>query len=60
MTEVWVLWWKYSDGSGAGVSRAYADKARANQDLELLTEGSDPKQYYLEHVAVYCSPQPTT
>lgn len=38
---VWVLWWKYSDGSGMGVERVYSSESRAKADLALLTEHSN-------------------
>lgn len=36
---VYVLWWKYSDGSGAGVVRAYRHKEDAEEDREILAGG---------------------
>lgn len=36
----YVLWWRYSDGSGQGVSRVYFDKQKAEADLIILNEHS--------------------
>lgn len=38
---VYVLWWKYSDGSGAGVVRAYRIKEAADEDMEILKDLGD-------------------
>ena len=52
MEDVYVIWWRYSDGSGAGVLRAYADRQRAEEDLDLLTfEGS--REYKIEELPIY-------
>lgn len=47
MTEVHIIWWQYSDGSSAGVFRAYADKKRAEEDMELIEHGITSKNYEL-------------
>jgi hypothetical protein len=52
MQEIWVIWWRYNDGSAAGVLRAYANEQRANEDLDLLNIGYD-KDYKIEKVPVY-------
>ena len=38
---VYVLWWKYSDGSGAGVVRAYQSSDKAEEDLKILKDHGD-------------------
>jgi len=43
---IWVLWWKYYDGSGVGIERAYGDEVRAKEDRELVGE-QDSKEWFL-------------
>jgi len=43
---IWVLWWKYYDGSVAGVERAYRDEKRATEDHELIGEDTS-KEWFL-------------
>jgi hypothetical protein len=52
--HVWVLWWRYHDGSNAGVLRVYRDESRAQEDFELLSEATDRK-YELLSVPLYGS-----
>lgn len=47
MIVVHVIWWRYSDGSSAGVFRAYADKQRAEEDMELIEHSIPSKDYEL-------------
>jgi len=49
-TEVHVLWWKYYDGSGCGLVRAYKDKDRAEEDLALVESLEDTRVYRLDSV----------
>lgn len=51
--SVWVLSWRYPDGSGSGVSRAYVSEERANHDKDLLNEAGGMKCYEIEQVPVY-------
>lgn len=51
---IFVLWWKYYDGSGQGVIRAYENFDRANEDFELIKE-DDNKKYYLDEVEFFKS-----
>lgn len=53
MNEVYVLWWKYSDGSSCGVCRVYFDKARAESDMKLLEDALTSKDYKLDIVPVF-------
>lgn len=51
-----VLYYKYSDGSGAKVVRVYLEKdfAQAEKDLALMkTEASDYKDWYLADVELF-------
>ena len=52
MDDVYVLWWQYHDKSGAGVMRAYADRQRAYEDLDLIEDTGD-KKYFIESLPVY-------
>lgn len=50
---VWVISWRYSDGSASGVMRAYETEKRARFDLDLLQAEMTMKNYELEHIPVY-------
>ena len=58
MEEVHVIWWRYSDGSSAGVLRAYADRQRADEDMDLLESSESMKSYSIETVPVYYEGRP--
>ena len=51
--KAWVLWWRYGDGSSAGVVRVYHDDARAAQDLDLIVNVDSGREYFLSEVPVY-------
>ncbi len=53
LDEVWVLAWRYSDGSSSGVLRAYASEERANLDMDLLRDENGMKNYEIKCVPVY-------
>lgn len=38
MKTFWVIFWKYSDGSGCGVVRGYENAEEAQDDMKLLQE----------------------
>lgn len=38
---VYVLWYRYSDGSGAGVIRAYQIKEDAEEDMKIVQNVGD-------------------
>lgn len=50
--KAWVLWYEYTDHSGAGVLRVYFDEKRATEDYDLLDGIDDGKEYYIERVPV--------
>lgn len=50
--KVWVLWWRWYDGSGMGVLRAYTDEQRAKADLDLVKTDAI-RDYVLEAVPLY-------
>lgn len=55
MSDVWVLWHRYSDGSGAHIERVYTDEERAKQDHALLTvgEGKSTGEWHLNLVRFF-------
>lgn len=50
MKTVHIILWKYSDRSGFGVVRAYADQGIAEDDLEMLQEHCTEKSFELQEV----------
>ncbi len=50
---IYVLWWRWHDGSGGGVLRAYTDKARAEADFAMLREMGDGRDFHLAEVPHY-------
>lgn len=52
----WVLWHRYSDGSGAHIERVYLDGERAKEDHALLTEGdackTSSREWFLAEVPI--------
>lgn len=50
--QIWVLWWKYGDGSNQGIERTYADETRAREDLELLDDHST-RDWFLDQVPLW-------
>lgn len=55
---VYVLWWKFHDGSSCGVERVYWDQARGQADTELLNREATSKVWTLEPMAVLGAPRP--
>lgn len=49
---VYVLWWKYFDGSGVGIERVYTDMLKANSDLNLIRAHSDSKDWNVTELQV--------
>lgn len=39
--KVYVLTWRYHDGSADGIVRVYADQTEAQEDMAMLAEMSD-------------------
>ena len=46
----WVVWWKYSDGSGCGIVKVFDDEARANDLFAILKEHADGKEWHCQGV----------
>lgn len=53
MDEIWVISWRYSDGSASGVLRAYDSEERAQYDMDILREDLSMKNYELDCLPVY-------
>lgn len=58
METVYVIWWRYSDNSGAGVVRAYADRQRAEEDMEAFTHGENGRVYEIVDLPIYHEGKP--
>lgn len=52
MNKIYILWWRYGDGSAMGVERAYISKERAELDLKLLEEAYCSKNYEIKELEV--------
>lgn len=50
---VYVLWWRYSDGSGAGVIRVYENKVTADEQKAMLEEHCDGMKRFELTMAPY-------
>lgn len=48
MEKIFVIVWKYSDGSGHGIVRAYEDKEEADVDLRMLVAHCVTKCFEIE------------
>ena len=48
---VWVLTWRYHDGSASGVVRAYRNLKRGQLDMELLAPDA-AKEYRIDPVSI--------
>ena len=47
-TIIYVITWRYSDGSGSGVVRAYEQKDEAEEDMKFLdANGNTAKNFYI-------------
>lgn len=51
-TTVYILWWKYSDGSAAELARAYTSRDRAEKDLSLAECGDSSKNWEIFELAI--------
>lgn len=50
---VYVLWYKYRDGSGQEVVRAYGDPQRAKEDFDLISIFDSNKEWNLTKVPFF-------
>jgi hypothetical protein len=53
MGTISVITWRYSDGSGMGVVRAYQDEASARFDLSMLKDQCDGSRIFEVHDVPY-------
>lgn len=51
MEQVWIVWWR--EDREAGVIRAYADKQRADEDLEMLRFVEGGRTYFCDELPIY-------
>jgi hypothetical protein len=59
LDTVYVIAWRWNDGSGSGATAAFVDKARAERLLEVLTADACGRSYKLEAVAFDSTPPRT-
>lgn len=50
LDTVYVVTWRYIDGSGSGATAAFSDKARAEGLVELLIGADSIRQFKIEAV----------
>lgn len=50
--KVFVICWKYFDGSGGGSVAAYTCSRKAHRVLSLLKEASDSRQFWISEVSL--------
>lgn len=50
--NIWVVIWKYADGSGFGIVRAFEDQAGAEDLLKMLREHSESRAFLIEQVVL--------
>ena len=43
---MYVVWWKYSDSSGAGVLKGFRTQPAAQKFADFMTEHGDQSKYY--------------
>lgn len=48
--EVYVLRWRYYDGSGGAAVRVYESTADAEKERDFLKEATDSKEWHVDHV----------
>jgi len=51
--EVYVLRWRYYDGSGGASVRVYASLAAAEKERNFLEDQTDSKEWHLDCVPFY-------
>lgn len=50
MLKIYVITWRYGDGSGSGALRVFTNKDRAEADLRMLMSVDAGRQFELEEV----------
>jgi hypothetical protein len=51
--EVHVIWWQWSDKSGAGIARVHSDLQRAGEERDLLEAMSAGRKYHIDTQPLY-------
>jgi len=46
----YVLWWRYSDGSGCEITRVYLHPDRAAEDYKLITDHDHSRTWHITEV----------
>ena len=49
-SKIWVITWRYTDGSGSGCIRVFENKDTAQRDMDLLEMQDSPRCYELAEV----------
>ena len=52
IAEIYILWWKYPDGSGMEIERAYFDERRANEDHDLVNNQISGREYFVDAIRI--------
>lgn len=50
MEMVYVITWRYSDGSGSGATAAFTDKSRAEKLVDILLASDSMRNFKIEAV----------
>lgn len=51
--DVYVVWWQWTDKSGAGIVRVHSDRQRAEEEVDLLESLAGGREYKIEEQPVY-------
>lgn len=51
--EVYVIWWQWSDKSGAGIARVHSDRQRAEEERDLLESMDSGRNYTIDEQPLY-------
>lgn len=51
--DVYVIWFREKDGSGAGVLRVHSDPDRAEEEKDLLETQNNDREYAISEQPVY-------
>lgn len=56
MEKIYVILWKYSDGSNSGAVRAYTTREEADKTMQLLNDhGDSGKNFYVTEMLLFDS-----
>jgi hypothetical protein len=51
--DVFVIWWQWLDGSGAGIARVHSDRQRAEEERDLLSAMDASREYKIDEQPLY-------